>query len=63
MSSERGIFSSYQPIYAAHKIATFPVRISADEKKPAVRNYGRMGLSASAKLVSRFADSDAPSPT
>jgi len=59
MSATVGMFSRWQPDYAAHKIATFPVRISSDEKKPAVKNYGRMGLSASASLVPKFADADA----
>jgi Bifunctional DNA primase/polymerase, N-terminal/Primase C terminal 1 (PriCT-1) len=59
MSATVGMFSRWQPEYAAHKIATFPVRISSAEKKPAVKNYTRMGLSASAKLVPRFADADA----
>ena len=59
MSAAVGMFSRWQPEYAAHKIATFPVRISSAAKKPAVKNYGRMGLSASASLVPKFADADA----
>jgi hypothetical protein len=55
----KGIYSQWQPEYAAHRIATFPVHISADNKKPAVKHYGRMGLVASARLVPRFADATA----
>lgn len=49
-----GIFARWQPKYADHGIATFPVR----EKRPAVRGYLRMGLSASASLVDRFKDAN-----
>jgi hypothetical protein len=57
-------FGRWQPIYAEHGIATFPVEFvpRADgkvDKKPAVRNYGRMGLNASAKLVERFGNAPA----
>jgi hypothetical protein len=46
-----GVFSQWQPVYADHKIATFPC---GPNKTPAVRNYGRFGLRASSTLASRF---------
>jgi|SRR5262245_1922376 len=56
--SKPGIFSSWQPQYAAHNIATFPVTITEETKKPAVKGYGRVGLRGSAELArkSQFAD-------
>jgi hypothetical protein len=50
-----GLFQAWQPRYAEHGIATFPVR----EKKPAVSRYLKMGLPASHQLVSKFANDDA----
>src|SRR5262245_51977607 len=47
-----GVFQAYQPKYAAHGIATFPVV----NKRPAVRGYPRLGLRASRELVGKFAD-------
>src|SRR5436190_15601718 len=56
-------FGHWQPIYAERGIATFPVqfvpRDGKVDKKPMVRNYGRIGLIASAKLVERFGDASA----
>jgi len=58
-------FSNWQPIYAAHRIATFPVRmVGVDgkvEKKPAIRNYLRIGLRGSTELAKseRFEDASA----
>jgi hypothetical protein len=60
-----GLFPQFQPAWAAHNIATFPIKIEVIdgklEKKPAVKNYGRMGLPASADLARkpRFANHDA----
>jgi hypothetical protein len=56
-----GVFPQWQPRYAALGIATFPVEITPDTKKPAVSNYDRVGLRASAKLAAatRFAGYDA----
>jgi hypothetical protein len=45
------IFSCWQPTYAAHRIATFPVKIVDGDKVPAVKHYDRIGLRASNKLV------------
>lgn len=50
-----GAFADWQPIYAEHGLATFPVR----EKRPAVSHYLKMGLRASAQLPRRFANDDA----
>ena len=46
-----GVFQEWQPVYAKHGVATFPVN---DNKIPAVRNYGRIGINASSSLASRF---------
>lgn len=48
------VFRSYQPAYAAHGIATFPVR----GKVPAIKGYQAIGLSGSAKLAETAADAD-----
>lgn len=59
--SKPGIFSRWQPHYAAHNVATFPVLITKNAKRPAVTNYGRVGLPGSAELASKrqFADTNA----
>jgi hypothetical protein len=49
-----GVFQKWQPAYAEHRIATFPVREVGENKKPMVSHYQRIGLRASAQLVSRF---------
>jgi hypothetical protein len=49
-------FAKWQPVYAQHGIATFPVTA---EKKPATRGYLRTGLRYSAQLALDFADADA----
>jgi Bifunctional DNA primase/polymerase, N-terminal len=54
--SKGGIFSAWQPAYAAHGIPTFPVTA---EKKPATRGYLRTGLRGSAELARKFPDADA----
>lgn len=50
-----GTFGQWQPIYAERDVATFPVNIDGTTKRPAVRNYLRIGKAASQKLaVGRF---------
>jgi hypothetical protein len=51
-------FQHWQPAYAAHGIATFPVRIDSEGKRPLVKHYMRMGIGASARLAQgrQFAD-------
>ena len=49
-----GVFQKWQPVYAERGIATFPVREVEAAKRPAVRNYSRIGLPASAALTSRL---------
>lgn len=51
-----GVFQRWQPIYAEHRIATFPC---APTKAPAVRNYAHFGVPGSKKLVSRFGSHNA----
>src|SRR5262245_3123721 len=46
-------FKVFQPVYAAHGIATFPVQIDA-EKKPLVQGYAKVVLRGSAKLAEKF---------
>lgn len=50
-----GVFARWQPRYAEHGIATFPVR----HKRPAVRNYLKIGLKASTEFAARYADEEA----
>lgn len=52
-----GVFSEYQPRYAEHGIATFPV--DGERKKPLVKQPDRFGLRGSSKLVERFPDAQA----
>ena len=54
--SKGGIFSAWQPAYAAHGIPTFPVTA---EKKPATRGYLRTGLRGSTELARKFPHADA----
>jgi hypothetical protein len=44
-------FPSWQPRYAAHRIATFPVR---QDKKPAIKRYSSVGLRGSGQLALKF---------
>lgn len=50
-----GVFAEYQPRYAEHGVATFPVN---DNKRPAVRGYLKMGLPASRELAEKFGAAD-----
>jgi hypothetical protein len=50
-----GVFAEWQPRYAKHRIATFPV----ENKRPCVRHWQKMGLRASSQLAMKFADADA----
>jgi hypothetical protein len=50
-----GVFSMHQPVYAERGIATFPL---TDSKRPAIRNYQKIGLRSSARFAARFTDSD-----
>jgi hypothetical protein len=52
------VFRDWQPQYAAHGIATFPVRIG-DHKVPAIKGWQQIGLRGSAKLAQTMADADA----
>jgi bifunctional DNA primase/polymerase-like protein/primase-like protein len=53
------VFRDWQAQYAAHGVATFPVRVGDDGKTPAIRGWQRVGLPGSAKLGQQFADADA----
>ena len=54
-------FRDWQPRYAAHGIATFPVRVGHDGKVPAIRGWQRVGLPGSAKLVAASSRMRTPS--
>ena len=51
-----GVFSEWQPKYASHGIATFPV---GEAKKPSIRSWQKIGLMGSAELADKFTDADA----
>lgn len=48
-----GVFQNAQPLWAAHGIPTFPVRMEGRNKKPAITGYQHIGLPGSAQLVAR----------
>ena len=50
-----GTFAQWQPRYAEHGIATFPV----ENKRPCVRHWQKIGLKGSTQLAVKFADADA----
>jgi Bifunctional DNA primase/polymerase, N-terminal/Primase C terminal 1 (PriCT-1) len=52
-----GVFACWQPRYAEHGVATFPVSI--EDKKPVVRGWRRLGVGYSAQLALRFPTNDA----
>jgi hypothetical protein len=54
-----GIFSRWQPRYAEHGIATFPVRIEGKDKRPLSKGYQRTGIRGSAILASKFTEANA----
>jgi hypothetical protein len=51
-----GLFSEWQPKYAARGIATFPI---GEAKKPSIRGWQKVGLRASTELADKFIDADA----
>ena len=51
-----GIFSRWQPRYAEHGIATFPV---GESKRPSIRGWQKVGLRGSTDLADKFANADA----
>lgn len=46
-----GVFAEWQPRYAAHGVATFPVA----DKRPCVRGWQKIGLPYSSQLAMKFA--------
>ena len=56
-----GLFPRSQPAWAEQNIATFPVHVTAEVKKPGIRGYGKVGLRASRELAHKrqFARTDA----
>lgn len=51
-----GAFAEWQPRYAEHGVATFPVSAN---KVPAVKGYLKIGSKVSSQLAMRFPDNDA----
>jgi Bifunctional DNA primase/polymerase, N-terminal len=51
-----GVFSKWQPEYAARGIATFPV---GEAKKPSIRRWHKVGLNGSAELAAKFTNANA----
>src|SRR5262245_48205219 len=51
-----GIFSMWQPRYAEHGIATFPV---SETKRPCVRGWHKIGLGYSTTLAKKFVEANA----
>lgn len=51
-----GLFAEWQPRYAEHGVATFPV---GPDKRPAVSHYMRTGLKGSQQLAFKFPANDA----
>jgi hypothetical protein len=52
-------FSDWQPVYAEHGIATFPVMITPDRKKPMITNWQKVGMRGSTDLANKFPDATA----
>ena len=55
MYNESCLFEKWQPIYAEHGIATFPVK----DKKPSIKGYQNIGLRGSTQLATKFGGSNA----
>lgn len=53
-----GVFSQWQPRYAAIGLPTFPFIVTDERKRPLVRGYSRIGLPASRQLVMKGLDGD-----
>lgn len=51
-----GVFAEWQPLYAEHGLATFPV---TSNKVPAIRYWNRIGAKYSAELARKFSTADA----
>src|SRR5262249_23181076 len=51
-----GVFSKWQPEYAARGIATFPV---GEAKKPCIKRWHKVGLNGSAELAAKFTNANA----
>ena len=54
-----GIFQQWQPQFAEHGVATFPVEITASGKKPMVKGYQKIGRNYSHDLIATHGDANA----
>lgn len=52
----RSNFAAWQPRYAAHGVATFPVVVADGNKRPAITGYDKIGLPGSYQLAIKFAE-------
>jgi hypothetical protein len=52
-------YKEWQAEYSAHGIATFPVEITPERKKPLVKHYGKIGRNGSAQIAERFPNATA----
>ena len=52
----KGVFSQWQPIYAEHEIATFPLN---EEKRPRIKRWQKVGIKGSTELADKFTDAEA----
>src|SRR5262245_23618807 len=48
---KRNVFAEWQPQYAAHGIATFPVKITGKDKRPAIKGWRKVSLGLSTHLA------------
>ncbi len=53
LPNSTGLFPQWQPAYAAQGVATFPVLLTDDTKRPAITHYGKVGLPGSADLATK----------
>src|SRR3979490_1216706 len=51
-----GTFAEWQPVYARHGVATFPVEVTAENKKPSTGGYLKTGLRGSTQLAAKFGE-------
>jgi hypothetical protein len=56
LNSSCGLFATWQPIYAAHNIATVPC---SPDKRPLVKNPQRFGAVASGGIAHKFSTANA----
>lgn len=58
MATGTDTFATWQHQYAEHGIATFPVKVTAEGKRPLTKGYLKTGLRGSAELARKFPDAE-----